>query len=153
MNQLKFLGAISFASLSALISACGGGDNGGELDIHFSVVDTDQNSRVREQRFAVIKGGLDWTTLWAEHKGGTQVAPPAIDFSNNMALGVFLGQRTSGCYSVAIRTIVQSANKITVQYKETVPSPATGCTTALVFPSQIATIPALNLPVEFVGVD
>jgi hypothetical protein len=149
MKKLGFLFVAGVAAVSAFVSACGGGDDGGMTN----VIDTDSDSHIREQRFAVIKSAPDWSALWIEHKGGTQVPTPTIDFSQNMAVGVFLGQRPSGCYSVAIRGVVQSVNKITIQYKESIPTPTMGCTTALVFPSQIVTIPASGLPVEFAAVD
>jgi hypothetical protein len=152
---MKTLKLLFVAAISALVTSCGGGggSDASEVgDLNFALVDTDLNSGIREQRFAVIKSAADWTAFWMAHKTGAQVTTPTIDFSQKMVVGVFLGQRPSGCYAVAIKGVTQSAGKITVQYKETVPSPNMSCTMALTFPSQIATIPASDLPVEFAAV-
>lgn len=151
MNKLKFLCAASLAAVLALVSACGGSDDAGPLNVSFAIVDTDTESGIHEQRFAVIKSAADWSLLWKEHKTHNPGSPPMIDFSQNMAIGVFLGLR--GCSSVAIKRVVQSANKITIQYREILPDFTMSCAAVLAFPSQIATIPASNLPVEFTAVE
>lgn len=149
MRNNRALCLAILAATSVFLTACGGGDASGPETLDFSVVDTDPLSGIHTARFTVTQNSADWSALWLEHKGGTQ-APPLIDFSQKMAIGVFLGQRPGGCFSVAIKAVTRSSEKITVQYKESVPEPGANCPAIIVFPSQIATIPLSNLPVDFV---
>ena len=156
MKKIRRLCAGGLAAASVMLAGCGGGgDENSETLLNFSVIDSTAISGISTPRFTVTKNAADWATLWMEHKGGSlaQVSVPVIDFSQSMAIGVFLGQRPSGCYSVSIKGVVQSAAKITVQYKESKPEPFDICIAIVVKPSQIATIPLSNLPVAFVEVN
>ena len=69
-----------------------------------------------------------------------------------MVAGVSLGQRPSACYSVAVRSVIQSAGKITLEYQEYPPPPRAVCAAAVAYPTQVVRLARSDLPVEFVKV-
>jgi hypothetical protein len=54
----------------------------------------------------VIKSQTEWQALWKEHTGGADEAAPAVDFTKEMVVGVFLGERRKAGYAVESKVIV-----------------------------------------------
>lgn len=81
-----------------------------------------QSSAIREQRTVVVRTEQEWKSLWVQHSGTEQA--PAVDFSREMVVGVFLGERRTAGYKVAV--VIQpdpmDSNKIVVFYREIVPA-------------------------------
>jgi hypothetical protein len=70
-----------------------------ESSVPFTVLDIGQFSGVDTAQNVTIKDDVAWNALWAQHAGGT---PPPVDFSKNIVVAVFLGQRASTAFSVRI---------------------------------------------------
>jgi hypothetical protein len=72
------------------------------------------------------------------------------DFAKNMLIAVFMGDKSSGGYSVEIERITEEDSKINVFITET--SPGTGCMTtmALTSPAQIVEYKLSAKPVTFI---
>ncbi len=103
----------------------------------------------------VIRGDAAWTALWEASWSitdgeGVKTAPPAIDFSQKMVIGVFWGEGYSGCGNSveAIETIVQREGEIVVVVG---PLPDLGLCDALVYPVQMVLVDRSDLPVVFEG--
>lgn len=75
-----------------------------------------------------------------------------IDFEKETLVGVFMGIQPNGCYDIYISSVIESKEKIIIQYKEGTPTPEVYCTLALVNPSYLAKIPKTDKPIEFVKV-
>jgi hypothetical protein len=141
------------------LSACGGGDSTAPIDLEFSILDKSNfsSSGIQDKTFAVVKNASDWSALWAQHK--ISLTPlPAVDFSQRMVVGIFLGLSGGlACDAVDIQAVRQVGRQIQVEYKESScppPEGSPGGTAAIVaFPSVIASIPLSPLPVEFVKVE
>jgi hypothetical protein len=81
----------------------GGGKPQPEPDgVPFAVIDIGQFSGVGTAQNVTVTSEADWNVLWAQHAGGV---PPAVDFSQNIVVSVFLGPRASTAYSVRIDRI------------------------------------------------
>src|ERR1700759_4105556 len=61
----------------------------------------------------------EWAAIWKQHAPSREM--PAIDFSRDMGVGVFLGSRNSAGYSVEIVGVEKERNGVVVRYRETAP--------------------------------
>ncbi len=59
---------------------------------------------VKEPQTVVVKTQAEWTALWAKH-AGSEAAAPAVDFSKEMVVGVFLGERHRAGYAVDLKLV------------------------------------------------
>ncbi len=80
-----------------------------------------QNSRIAEARTVAVSDAASWEKIWKEH---SDAAIPAVDFSKENVVAVFLGQtQTAG---VKIEIVVQNdmidSNRLNVFYKEIRPA-------------------------------
>jgi len=101
------------------------------------------NSGVQEPRLTVARDAAAWTTLWTEHSG-LQVpgaSAPSIDFGSEMAIVVFLGQRPTGGYAVAIESVERGPNGLVVHALETAPAADAMTTQALTSPMHAVAVP------------
>lgn len=77
-----------------------------------------QRSGIREARVAGVTDQAAWEKLWREHDAQTPV--PAVDFSKESVVAVFLGERASG--GVKIDLVLQAdpldATRLNAFYKE-----------------------------------
>lgn len=108
-------------------------------------------SDITTKRFVTIRDAASWATLWNEHTGGR--APlPAIDFSKQMVLGVFMGNESPVCGSTRIESVRERTNPdhIEVGYRVLDPGPDVVCIAAVLNQYSLVTVPAMSLPVEFV---
>ena len=77
----------------------GGGGQGG-----IAVLGQGESSGITALRFEVVRDAAAWAALWTEHAGaGT---PPAVDFTREMVVGLWLGARPTGGYSVEFLRMV-----------------------------------------------
>ena len=107
----------------------------------------------------VIKDSAAWLALWAQHTDmpvavGAEPAPrlalPAVDFSRDMVLAVFMGGFGSGCYSIGVQSIVKLDTKLQVNVLRTEPGTGAICTLAMTSPFHMVVLARSELPVEFV---
>lgn len=145
----------------ALLCACRGSQQTEaapppETPLQFESVAEDSQSAITFARTVVIRDANAWAALWKEHTANRTPAPPlpTVDFSGQMVLGVFIGPRPSGCYSVNIEKAYRAGGKIIVEYKAWAPPPGTdtGCTAVVTYPSHLVTVARSEDPVEFIAI-
>ncbi|HDD57113.1 MAG TPA: protease complex subunit PrcB family protein [Thermoplasmatales archaeon] len=74
---------------------------------------------------------------------------PVIDFTKNMVLAVFMGQRCTGGFAVEIKKIEKYSSELVVLFTDTEPASKAEVTTVLTQPYHIVKIRKVNLPVKF----
>lgn len=116
--------------------------------VDFRTLGQDTRTQITTPRKLVIRDSAAWEQLWKE-AAGSDVKPPAVDFSKEMVIGVFLGAKPNGCYGTGIASISKQANRLIVRHVDSVPGPAVFCTMAIVFPGHMVAVPRSDLPVEF----
>ncbi len=91
----------------------------------------------------VIRDERTWKRVWARAVGSRVHRPeaPEIDFDKHMALAVFMGQRSTGGYSVRIESVREFEKHIEVHYTSTSPSPGDMVTMAITSPYHIVIVP------------
>jgi hypothetical protein len=111
-------------------------------------------SGVHSARNVVIKDEAAWARLWAEHASGNTPAPalPKVDFSKNMLLGVFAGEKGSGCRQVGVIKVAVSGGKIAVEYEERDLSMVALCIQAISAPANVVVVPRSDAEVVFAKV-
>jgi hypothetical protein len=116
--------------------------------IAYKLIEQGSNSGVINTRSIVIRDQAAWNTLWREHNK-SNVNIPTVDFSKNMLIGVFLGERSSGCYGIEDLTVWRAAGKIQVTHHDRYPGPATACTANITTPYTLIEIPRSDDVAEF----
>lgn len=99
----------------------------------------------------VVRDTEGWKQLWRAMHGRRSPMPevPQIDFRKHMAIGVFMGTKPSGGYSVRITGIVRN-EKTMVSVREQSPGPGEMVTMALTAPYHVVVVPRSEEPIEFV---
>jgi hypothetical protein len=115
--------------------------------IPFRTADATNLSAIHEARTVVVKDAGTWAGLWSQHAPGR--ALPAVDFTKDMVVGVFMGTGASSCYATAIDNIVRTADRIIVHELRSVPGPDIACAMYVTTPAHLVVIPRSDLPVEF----
>jgi hypothetical protein len=101
-------------------------------------IDKGDHSYIGSPRQVVIRTPEEWTALWNEH--AAERAKPAVDFSKEMVVGVFLGSKPTAAYSVAIVSTLAKNDALLVQYRVTQPSPGTIAAQVITFPYHLAVV-------------
>jgi len=107
-------------------------------------------SEIESPRQSAVRSADEWSALWKTHDPGGQM--PAIDFSREMVVAVFLGSRPTGGYGVEIVRAVGNSGTLVVEYRETAPSPDAIAAQILTAPYHLAAIPKHDGEVRFLKV-
>jgi hypothetical protein len=103
--------------------------------VPFTTISKGDQSGVERQREVIVRTAGEWQAVWKEHR--PDEPPPSVDFSKSMAIGVFLGFRNTGGYSVAITSIEDTGGDVIVTWKESKPGPQDIASQVLTFPFHI----------------
>lgn len=85
------------------------------------------SSRIAAPRAIVVTNPGAWEVLWREH-AGEGVPAPAVDFSQEKVVAVFLGQRARTGYKVALEADASDPAEVVVSYAEQAPKASFGAT-------------------------
>lgn len=77
-----------------------------------------QRSGIREARFVGVTDGASWEKLWREHDA--QAPVPAVDFSRESVVAVFLGERPTGGVKIELAVLADplDATRLNAFYEE-----------------------------------
>ncbi len=133
----------------------GGGAGGTAVVIPFETVEQGDHSGVQAEGGRVVRSPAAWEALWAEHAAGRVPAPPLppVDFSREMVLAYFLGEKPTAGYAVEIREIAVSEGRVLVHVAVTTPPAGAPVLQVLTQPFHIVRALRSELPVEFVPVE
>src|SRR5204862_4319428 len=76
-------------------------------------------SAIDQPRQIAVRSAAEWGALWKEN--GANAPLPAVDFSREMVVGVFLGTRPTAGYGVEIVSAISTSGARVVAYGETAP--------------------------------
>jgi hypothetical protein len=108
-------------------------------------------SGIGAPRQVALRSVEEWSALWKAHGGGDQ--PPAVDFSREMIVGVFLGTRPTAGYGVEIVRTPATPALLIVEYIESGPPRDALLAQVLTAPYHLAAIPRHEGKVMFRKVD
>lgn len=80
-------------------------------------------SGIREPLQVVIRSQAEWSALWRKHSSELYSTPPTVLFDQEIAVAVFLGEKTTGGYDITIVRAEQNADELVIHYQEKTPAP------------------------------
>ena len=108
-------------------------------------------SAIDQPRQVTVRSAAEWGALWKEN--GANAPLPAVDFSREMVVGVFVGTRSTAGYGVEIVRAIGNSSTLIVEYVESAPSRDTITAQILTAPYHLAAIPKRDGTVTFKKVD
>lgn len=118
----------------------------------FETLDSGLYSGITEHKEVAVRSHAEWADLWREHISIVSPPPdsPTVDFSQEMVVAVFMGEQSTGGYSIEINQIVKEGSKIKVFYTETSPDPECMVAQMLTQPFHIVKLARQDLPLVFI---
>ena len=110
-------------------------------------IDKGTESNVDDAKTVVVRDAAAWKKLWQGH--APDRALPAVDFSSEMVVAVFLGSRPTSGYDVAIEGVREERGALVVTYRETAPAREAMTAQILTAPYHLAAVPARAGDVRF----
>jgi len=120
--------------------------------VPFSTLAKGAQSGVREPTQVVIRSRDDWLVFWGRHarmQAGPPSAPP-VDFSREMVVALFMGERPTGGYAIEITRVERADSGLAVHYRSKGPDQGAMLTQALTQPFHLIKLPRDDGPVRFV---
>jgi hypothetical protein len=95
-------------------------------------------SNVDDARQVLVRTEAEWTKLWQQH--APDHPKPAVDFSKEMVVAVFMGSRPNAGFSTTITSATAANGALVVRYNETTPRAGAVSAQILTFPFHIVAI-------------
>jgi hypothetical protein len=102
-------------------------------------IEKGDQSNIDDARQVLVRSEAEWTQLWQQHATGRP--KPAVDFSKEMVVGVFMGSRPNAGFSTAVVSATTGNGVLIVRYTETFPSAGAVSAQVLTFPFHLVAIP------------
>jgi len=106
-------------------------------------IEKGDQSNVDDAKQVLVRTGGEWTRLWQQHSPDRP--RPAVDFSKEMVVGVFMGSRPHAGFSTAVVSATAANGALIVRYTETLPKPGTVSAQILTFPYHLVAIPKADV--------
>ena len=122
-------------------------------DVPFEVIDPGDGYNYEQRANFTITNETEWENLWLELYSGHVPVPevPTVNFTSEMLIAVFQGERGSSGYLTNITRIIMTDSYYVVYVDETHPGEDCILLTVMTYPYQIVKISdPLNLPIRFV---
>jgi hypothetical protein len=114
-------------------------------------LDKGDQSNVDDAKQAVVRTEAEWAKLWNQHSPDHK--RPAVDFSRQMVVGVFMGSRPTAGFSIDIVSTIQANGVLTVRYREVIPSRDAITAQVITSPFDLVTVPTFAGDVRFEKID
>ncbi len=135
------------------IGACSAAQPAGGQTVSFTTIDQGTQSGVRQRKSLVIKSAEEWESLLQTHRmpHGSAASGAPIDFNREMVVAVFMGEKPSGGYGIAITRIEADYEnqQLHITVRERNPPPNTLSTQALTQPYHIIKLAKIDVPIVF----
>jgi len=95
-------------------------------------------SNIDDAKQVLVRTEAEWTKLWNQH--APDHPKPAVDFSKEMVVAVFMGSRPNAGFSTAITGAMVANGALVVRYTETAPAAGAVAAQILTFPFHIVAI-------------
>lgn len=117
----------------------------------FETIDRGVSSGIKAEEELAVRTMAEWRTLWAKHVSNVSPQPllPEVDFSQEMVIAVFLGQRPTSGYWATSDNISIELSTVEVSYTELQPGPGCGTIQINTAPFHIVRTERVDLPVHF----
>lgn len=128
-----------------------------QTEIKFTTLIQQSQSAHAQKKNYVLRSQAEWQKLWRQMQGEQFVRNRAsldsavrkIDFTKQMIIAVFQGEKPSGGYSIAVAKLVRHAKQLEVFIEEKSPGADCFTTQALTYPYHIIVTEASAQKVVF----
>ena len=120
-------------------------------NVSFTTVARGSASGQVTPRQVTIQNADEWSALWKAHAPARPL--PAVDFSVQMVVGVFLGSRPTAGFDVEIVSVRTEDTALVVEYVERRPGRDMIAAQVLTEPFHLVAVPKHQGPVRFVRID
>jgi len=133
--------------LVLLLAACavraGGDVTTVGMAVPFSTLAKGFVSGMHEPAQIVIRSQDEWVAVWGRHTRAHAQPPsaPPVDFSREMVVGIFMGQRGTGGYEIEITRVERADSQLRVYYRSKDPEPGAMVTQMLTQPYHVIKLP------------
>jgi hypothetical protein len=124
-------------ALVAVLAHAGAGQ--GPMALTMRTIDKGVESGIESARQSTARTPAEWAALWRAH--ATDRPLPAVDFSREMVIGVFMGSRPTAGYAVEIVGAELRSGTLAVAYRETTPPSGAMTAQVLVAPYHLVAVP------------
>jgi hypothetical protein len=100
-------------------------------------------SNIDDAKQVLVRTDTEWAALWQQH--APDRPRPAVDFSKEMVVGVFMGSRPNAGFSTAITSATAANGVLIVRYTEKMPAARTITAQILTFPFHLVAIPKADV--------
>lgn len=102
-------------------------------------IEKGDQSNIDDAKQVLVRTEAEWAKLWQQHS--PDHARPAVDFSKEMVVGVFMGSRPNAGFSTAVISATAANGALIVRYRETMPGASSVSAQILTFPYHLVAIP------------
>jgi hypothetical protein len=110
-------------------------------------IDKGDHSNMDDAKQAAVKTAEAWKQLWQQHSPDRPL--PAVDFTKEMVVGVFMGSRPSAGYTLEIVSAIEASGTLVVRYREASPSRGTMTAQVITSPYHLVAVPFFPGEVKF----
>jgi hypothetical protein len=110
-------------------------------------IDKGDQSNMDDAKQVAVKTEAALKQLWQQHSPDRPL--PAVDFTKEMVVGVFLGSRPTAGYSLEIVSAIQANGSLVVRYREAAPPRGTMTAQVLTSPFHLVAVPFFPGDVKF----
>ena len=107
---------------------------------------------ITEPKWIVVTDAKDWSELW-EHIHKIKIPKPelpTVDFSKNMVIAVFMGDKPTAGYSIQISEVAKLNGEVVVKVKEISPPKGAILLPVITQPFHIVVVPKVEGRIRFV---
>ena len=94
-----------------------------------------------------MKTAAAWKQLWQQHSPDRPL--PAVDFTKEMVVGVFMGSRPTAGYNLEIVSATENNGTLVVRYREAMPPRGTMTAQVVTSPYHLVTVSFFPGEVKF----
>src|SRR5213594_288709 len=140
------------ASFVLLLASCTAGA-AVAVTVPFSTLAKGLASGVGQPTQIVVRSQNEWTALWSRHMRAPSAPPPppSVDFSRDMVVALFMGERPTGGYAIEVTQIERTDAGLAIHYRTRRPDPSSMQMQVLTQPYHLITVPRADDPVTFVA--
>ena len=115
--------------------------------VPMKTIEKGMDSQIDRGQQVAARSAEEWTRLWTLHAG--ERPRPPVDVAREIVVGVFLGSRPTGGFSIEVVGAREEGGALVVQYRETRPPPRSVAAQILTSPYHIVTFLARPGTVKF----
>jgi hypothetical protein len=111
------------------------------------VLERGDQTYIDDSRQALARNAAEWTALWRQHDPDR--AAPAVDFTREMVVALFMGSRSTAGYAIEIVSAREEDGAFVVRFRERRPERGALLAQMITSPYHIIAVPRSSAPPRF----